>query len=295
MWLGWGMHSRERKLSRKAPTSERRAMLEWNLEVRIGKVSLGNIAYEGSVGTHRRYTGNTRLELKREAHLHGGNKESNALIWRRSVRGRLEDTQVCWHGNWTKRIPRCAELVLGILRGHRSSLWIEENWGGGGWRTEWKFTWEFQGQRSSEMEQDHSREQDQGAAPSSPKITPTAQEHGQSWCLWGLWEQRKEPPEAKGRFPRLKPIQMALDKNRNWNSLCQWLCVETSPARVRMPMCSQKMLTFCSPRSEKSKARQGSCSWEIYNYINGSERLRVQWQLLFLTFLSCSWRHFLVP
>lgn len=55
MWLGWGMHPRNRKLSRKAPRFEREAMLEWNMGVSIGKVSLGNIADEGPVGTQKRY------------------------------------------------------------------------------------------------------------------------------------------------------------------------------------------------------------------------------------------------
>lgn len=66
--------------------------------------------------------GNTRLVLKREDRLHVGNKGSNALTWWRSVRGRLEDTRYVRHGNWTKRILRCAESVLGTLGGHRSSL-----------------------------------------------------------------------------------------------------------------------------------------------------------------------------
>lgn len=59
--------------------------------------------------------------------------------------------------------------------------------------------------------------------------------------------QAEANPDGSGEEQELEfPVSVAL--------------VETSPARVRMPMCSQKMLTFCSPRSEKSKARQGSCS-----------------------------------
>lgn len=99
--------------------------------------------------------------------------------------------------------------------------------------------------------------------PVHPQSHPVHKSMGSpAWCQR---ERRKEPPGTKGRLPRLKPIQRALVENRNCNSLCRWLCMEASPAQVKTWMCSQKMLTFCSPRSEKSRARQGGCSGEIYN------------------------------
>lgn len=51
---GLGMHHKKRKLNRKAWRSERGAMLKWSMWVRIGKVSLGNIADEGSGGIQKK-------------------------------------------------------------------------------------------------------------------------------------------------------------------------------------------------------------------------------------------------
>lgn len=54
MWIWWGLYCRKKKLCGKGPETWKRSDVGVNMGVRKRKVSLGNIAEQGPVGTQKK-------------------------------------------------------------------------------------------------------------------------------------------------------------------------------------------------------------------------------------------------